>query len=293
MPSNFNTIGTINNIHGSVIDNLNNSTETINAESVFDYYNSVSKSRKAVDLQLSSLKNYSAIQTMLQDIEILKTAPTVAGFDIETFGTMSDPRMFMVSEMAIVERNLGGTAQVVQSYRGGIPKSKAEYSQIVISKYLQGSTDLSPEVIESAKVGATRLPFVANPHKNRASRQIDNINVRPIMNDFQKFGPTYQGIQSTAEVTKLRNVIQGYIDNGVPIVGHNIKKADIPWANRLFTDHGLDPIDFSKGKVIDTLEMAQLSFGESLYDLFASADKTNINRGQSLGAFAEDRKSVV
>ena len=287
MPSNFNTIGTINNIHGSVIDNLNNSTETINAESVFDYYNSVSKSRKAVDLQLSSLKNYSAIQTMLQDIEMLKVAPTVAGFDIETFGTMSDPRMFMVSEMAIVERNLGGTAQVVQSYRGGIPKSKAEYSQTVISKYLQGSTDLSPEVIESAKVGATRLPFVANPHKNRASRQIDNINVRPIMNDFQKFGPTYQGIQSTAEVTKLRNVIQGYIDNGVPIVGHNIKKADIPWANRLFTDHGLDPIDFSKGKIVDTLEMAQLSFGESLYDLFASADKTNINRGQSLGAFAE------
>lgn len=287
MPSNFNTVGTINNIHGSVIDNLNNSTETINAESVFDYYNSVSKSRKAVDLQLSSLKNYSAVQAMLQDIEMLKVSPKVAGFDIETFGTISDPKMFMVSEMAIVERNLGGAAQVVQSYRGGIPKNKAEYSQIVISKYLQGDASLSPEVRESAKVGATRLPFVANPRKNRASRQIDNINVRPIMNDFQKFGPTYQGVQSTEEVTKLRGIIQGYIDNGVPIVGHNIKKADIPWANRLFTDHGLDPIDFSKGKVVDTLEMAQLSFGESLYDLFASADKTNISRGQSLGAFAK------
>ena len=71
----------------------------------------------------------------------------------------------------------------------------------------------------------------------------------------------------------MHNSIKYAIENDIPIVGHNIKQADLPWLNYFFKQYkGLSEIDFNKGILIDTYELVRDSMSDVLPRLYKNAD---------------------
>lgn len=284
---NFNTFGTINSIHNSMVDNMKSADNgNIKTEDLYEYYEQTKKGKRAMEIQLSSIKNYSNVENILKNINDLKNAELIAGVDVETFGSMEDSKTFMVSEVAVVEKMVGEEIELIHDFKAGIPKNRVKKTTQIMTDYLNGQP-LPEAELASARVGALRMPYVINPTRNIENRMIDTYNIPVAMRDLEKLGPAYGSDKAIEGVEAIRNTLSTYIENGTPIVGHNINKADIPWLNKLFKDHNLEELDFSKGNIIDTFEIAQVAFGESLYDLFAGADMTNTRRNQSLEAFAK------
>lgn len=277
----FNSFGKINNDSDSNFvsreDKLKSNNINYNdlVAAVGDFLNT--KSNTPINYSLTPIANRQSLQDTLNAVDILKNANNYIAFDIETIGSIKDPSTFGITELSVINNNNGDISDLF-NLEMGIDKQRVYDIQSLGLNYLNGK-QLTQEQMESAYVTSKRIKFNLNNSDNpevtitNMLKSITDMNNR-LDSNGNKVLP-FNSKELTPKIQEVWNTFNNAINNNVPIVGHNIKNADIPWINWLFQQQGLDQLDFNKGTLIDTFDLVK-GLNSDLFDMYADIDMTNV-----------------
>lgn len=275
---NFNVFGKINNFNNQYksredIINSNGGNYSSLVDSINDFLSK--RDNNGIEYDLNPIPNRVELQSSIEALNALKNSNYLA-FDIETIGSIKDPSTFGITELSVVKNN-NGNLEDLFNLEMGVDKQRAYDIQNLGMNFLNGAP-LTQEQKESAFVTSKRikynLPNENNPEVNVANliKSVNTMNDRIDANGNNVL--PFNSVKLKETITDVWNTFNESINEGVPIVGHNIKNADIPWLNWLFEQHNLPALDFNKGTVIDTFELMKNLDG-TLFDIYSNQGLSN------------------
>ena len=245
------------------------------------------------NINIDTIDNSLRKKELAKQSRLLRNSDKMLVIDLETSGSISDPSTFAITEIggAFVNNNgeiLKENDTLMNfNHEFGI-NDETTYKEV--SKLYEAKRrgeKLTKEQTESLKVWNARMKYniKAGFGNNGKSDPLPSINnFKAALENMKTLGlnekNSFMGSIYTFEFAKdLHNKIEYAIENDIPIVGHNIKQADLPWLNYFFKQYkGLSEIDFNKGVLIDTYELVRDSMSDVLPRLYKNAD-INISSG--------------
>ena len=306
----FEYYGDINSTHYSIIDRIKFINDTY-GEGAYNKYSTVINNYKDIiegltqytkPVRYDPIPNRELYKNQINTIRqaINGEGLPLIGFDTEVIGALQDnptkeSYLFAVTEVGFAELGENGV-KPIDSMSMNLPLS------VNSAKELDSKTST---IKNSAKRYFAGMDFKANALYEEASNKVtvDNrlnyylndksaipneTNITKAINEINRRGGVFEKTKESDlmnvrdKVIAMHDQLQNYVDNGYPIMGHNITKADIPWINELFKSSELSTIDFSKTQVIDTLDLINDTISYKLYDIYANEGLSSNEKMHSL-----------